>query len=101
MKIQIDFDNKIIKLENNVNLKDFFDKVKNILSKDWEKFTLETNTTINNWSNPIIIKDSYPDYPTYPDYPHYPFITWQTEATSLCSSKDEQVTSGTYNFELN
>lgn len=97
MKIQIDFDNKIIKLENNVNLKEFFDKIKNVLSEDWEKYTLETNTVINNWSNPIIIKDyvPYTPYPTYPAYPHHPFWCGTTNTIA------DNLQTGTYNFELN
>lgn len=44
MKIQIDFDKKVIKLESNVNIKDFFDIIK---LEDWKDYTLETNTVIN------------------------------------------------------
>ena len=87
MKIQLDFDMKIIKVENKVNLFDFVTKIKNILP-DWKIWHLECNTVINNWTNPIVI-DRWHPY-TYPYNP----VTW--EAT--CG--DNQETTGVLNLEV-
>ncbi len=66
MKIQIDFDNKVIKLESNVNLKEFYDKIKLIL-EDWKEYSLHTNTTIN-WAYPAYTHRAWPYAGTYYDY---------------------------------
>lgn len=58
MKIQLDTKAKTIKIEEDVKLKDFIAILDKLLpKKEWLKFTLETHTVINNWSNPIIIRD--------------------------------------------
>jgi len=60
MRIQLDYDTKVLKLESNINLGDFVKKIKTILP-DWKKWKLETNTVIQNWANPIYIETySYP-----------------------------------------
>jgi hypothetical protein len=71
MKLQIDVDKKVIKIEESVNL----GKLAEVLYKffpnnEWKEYELETHTTINNWSNPIIIRE-------YRDY--YPW--WSTVGT--------------------
>lgn len=63
MKIQLDTTYKKIKVEENVNLKELFNFLNNILKDEWENFTLETNVTINNWTAPIYIEKQYPAYP--------------------------------------
>ena len=68
MKIQLDYDNNVIRLENTTNLGEFFKKIKTLLP-DWKKWNLDTQTTIE-WANPITIP-WYPG-PYYPNYPYYP-----------------------------
>ena len=51
MKIQIDTENKVIKIEESVNLGDLMKSLKQMLPFSWEEFTLET-TVINNFTNP-------------------------------------------------
>lgn len=102
MKIKLDIDNKIITLEESVGLETLFETLENLLPGGlWKKFTLQTNV-INNWINPIVIKE-YPVYPSspnpfpfqpytpiqpYPDinpvtpYPSYPWITYGTSTDS-------------------
>lgn len=71
MKLQIDSTNKKITIQDPVNLSEFFEMVKGLFPNDmWKEFTLETNV-INNWTNPIIIKE-YPVYPSNPLYPINP-----------------------------
>ncbi len=57
MKIQLDTENKTIKLESTVSLKEFMDVIKKLLPNDWQKFSLETNVVINNCSDTITIKE--------------------------------------------
>lgn len=90
MKIQLDTDNKIIKLEQDVNLGEFYDLLPHLLPNDlWREFKLEMQI-INNFNSPIIIKEyipsnplfplspTVPTYPTYPKYPYYPSFPWIT-----------------------
>lgn len=73
MKIQIDTLNKVIKLEETVKLKELFEVLDTLFpSFMWKEYSLETNTIINNWTNPIII-DRYVPSPTYPwwQQPYY------------------------------
>lgn len=91
MRIQLDTTNKTIKLEDGVNLKEFFSKVQQILPNgEWEDFTLETNTTIQQWANPIIIKE-YPS-PYQPVY-RYPWYT------TTSGRKDYVLCKGEYKVE--
>ncbi len=89
MKIQIDFDNKVIKLESNVNLKEFYDKVKTILD-NWQEFSLGTNTVIN-WN-------SYPVYPYRPPYYTNPY--WCLYGTSGTTLTSTNIKSGICNIEV-
>ncbi len=56
MKIQLDLKNKIIKIEENVNLDTFIKNVKKLLPNDWQQYTLQVATQII-WKNPIIYDD--------------------------------------------
>jgi hypothetical protein len=61
MKLQLDTDKKIIKIDENVKLTKLFSLVKKLLPNgEWQDFTLETNTVIEHWHNPIIYRDYYP-----------------------------------------
>lgn len=52
MKVLIDTENKILKLEDSVNLGEFIEKIK-VMLPNWKEFKIETNTVIN-WSSPYI-----------------------------------------------
>lgn len=70
MKIQLDTDNKTIKIEDSVNLGDFINYIKKILPHgEWKDFKLEVNTIIS-WVNPIVIEPYKPYSPYYP-WPWY------------------------------
>lgn len=92
MKIQLDTDNKTIKLESNVELNELIKTLEKLLPKElWKEFTLETNVVINNWSNPIIIEKSRPPYPYYP---------WYCDKNStIPNNKHYCLNKGTYNLE--
>ena len=60
MKIQLDTQAKTIKLEDRVKLDEFVKLLNKLLPQgEWKEFTLEANTTINHWSNPVVIRE-YP-----------------------------------------
>ncbi len=50
MKIQLDYDNKVITVERQVNLEKFIFTIKRLLP-DWKKWELDANTIIS-WYNP-------------------------------------------------
>lgn len=51
MKIHLDYDSKLLTLENSVNLGDFINKIQSVLP-DWEQWKI--NTTLNTvWIDPI------------------------------------------------
>lgn len=74
MKLQLDFDNKIVKVEDDVNLHDFIKVIKKLLP-DWKDWSIKTDTKIE-WM-PYYIQ--YPDYKldvTYTgDNVDYPLFT--------------------------
>ena len=86
---ETDFDKKIIKLESNVNLGEFYDKIKNILD-DWKGYKLETSTTIN-WNVPVVTKEYIPHRPFIPQ-PWYEVTN--TPLVTYCQN------TGTKNYEL-
>ena len=109
MKILIDTKEKVIKVEEAVNLGELIKSLKKLLPKDWEGFKLETNTEII-WNNPIIY-DRWPRYPYYHKYPWYaPFtdslIYGSSDASGntldITTLKDVPytLTSGTYCVEV-
>jgi hypothetical protein len=95
MKIQLDTTNKTIKVEGNILLGEFIDKIKIILpKKEWKTFILIPDITISNWINPIIIPWVTPVYPTVPIYPTYPYYPWITCETSKTKYSGGQISSG-------
>lgn len=93
MKIQLDTTNKIIRLEESINLDLFIESIKKLLpNNEWKSFTIETNTEIQWNQYPVYI---YPTWPPHPTYPTYPWIT--------CTSADGSYTlnAGTYNVQVN
>lgn len=104
MKIELDYDNKIINLENRTELKKFIKTIQKILP-DWEEWTLDTHTTIN-WSNPITIP--YVPVDPYPIRPWWekPYIWYGDAPTSgsdytFTSTLECEPSSGKYQIEIN
>jgi len=115
MKIQIDTEKKVLRLESDVNLEEFMSKIKTLFPNgEWKEYKLETNVEIH-WTNPIYIDRWH--YPTYPWWPTWnptiyetPVITceggpyginggWSVnpEITTMLCSADKG--SGIYNVE--
>ncbi len=67
MRIQLDTKAKVIRLEDKILLKDLVVTLEKLLpKKEWQTFTLETNTVINNWNSPVVIREYKPwSYPWY------------------------------------
>jgi hypothetical protein len=63
----------------------------------WKSFTLETNTVINHWDNPIIYKEIVPFNP----YPQYPRPFWETPwiCQGTVVQNGYQLNEGIYNIE--
>mgnify|MGYP001609138376 CR=1 FL=1 len=60
MKVQIDTTNKIIRVEEKVNLHEFYKAIQKLLSNgEWKEFELDTNTKIE-WTFPIIMREKEP-----------------------------------------
>lgn len=94
MKIQLDSVQKIIRIEENVNLGELVKYLDKLLPKNstigyWKDFTLETNTVINNWTTPYIWDWNKPlIYPTY-----------GKEFEITCNANT--ITPGIFNLDLN
>lgn len=65
MKIQLDFNQKIITIESNVNLYEFTKRIKQILP-DWKDWSLNNSSSIIYWNNPIVWDYHTPYIPSYP-----------------------------------
>lgn len=90
MKLQINSTDKIIKLEEQVNLGELFTFLEEILPDlKWREYSIEENV-VYNVSNPIVVNPAIPNYipntpynPIGPNYPNpsYPWITYCTSST--------------------
>jgi hypothetical protein len=103
MKIQLDTDAKTIKIEGNVTIGDFIKKIKLLLPDDWQKYKLETNTVIQQWASPIIIRN----WPIRPwTQPWWGVGAGTTigggfnHATNSATPREVPQLKGTYNLEL-
>lgn len=82
MKIQIDTEQKTIKLEQGANLSKLLDFLEKIFPDgEWKGYTLETNTTIQHWVNPIVFEGHRP----YPWYGNPIYCTSQGSAITIAN----------------
>ena len=82
MKIQLDTENKTIKLEKEVVLSKLIETLEKLLPNgEWKEFTLETNTVIHQWSHPVVVPSVIP-YPVppspRPSWPWYSFTSLES-----------------------
>jgi hypothetical protein len=68
MKLQLDTTAKTVKIESDIKVSLLIKTLKSLLPTDWKEFTLQTNVTINNWSNPIYIEKQIIREREYPWY---------------------------------
>jgi len=65
MKIQLDTENKTIKIEGNVLLSDVIETLEKLLPKGlWKTYELQCNTTIVNWTTPYTLPVTIPYFPS-------------------------------------
>lgn len=108
MKLQLDTENKTIKIESDILLKDLVRTLEKLLPKgEWKEFTLQTHTTINNWNSPIVIRE-YPRY-KYWEQPWYSALSSKEEfnkdfslnkVNNLKAINSVSLKAGTFNLEL-
>lgn len=93
MKIQLDFDNKIIKVEDNVKFSELIKTLNKLfIKKEWMDFTLETSTVIYSWPNTTILRE-IPFRPL--ESPWY-----STSYLSGTSLNDTVLSGGVYNVDV-
>ena len=99
MKLQLDTINKTIKIEGNVKLSELTETLDKILPGLWKEFTLESNTTIINWQNPIYIQPAIPYRPYW--YQEKYWTTCKDDNVVLCSNTDnvDALNKGQFNIE--
>lgn len=94
MKLQLDTENKTIKIEGDVEFNELLKVLKKLFPNgEWKEYTLKTSTVINNWSNPIVIKEYRDKY--YPWY--YTNITTNKHDCATNSGKSTFYMKGTTN----
>lgn len=90
MKLNIDFDNKVITLLDKVNIDALSKAVKKMFPETWKEFTLDTNTSV--------VYSYYPHYYWYNGY--YTgtptFVSGTTETSTAISASE--ITVSNYNY---
>lgn len=92
MKLQINTDSKVIKIESTVKIKDILDTLKKMLP-DYEDYYLESNTNIINWERPTHTKKHIPNQPYW--YMGLPG-SWTEHKTNSVTLENK----GVYNIEV-
>ena len=106
MKIQLDYDNKKISLEDSTKLDVFIETIQKILP-DWKDWVLETQTTIY-WNNPVVSPQPWITSPQ-PIQPIYMEPWWERWVITCDTNQHESVdytvkktpTTGIVQFEVN
>jgi hypothetical protein len=101
MKIQLDTENKVIKVEEVVNLGELTETLERLLPNgEWKDFKLDTQTQINWTPNPIIIREQpYQPYNPGPWW-EYPWITYGTNSINVSGEvTNYSLKSGVFNIE--
>ena len=85
MKLEINTQERKIRLLEEVNIGELFTFLKEILPDlKWKEYSIEGNV-VYNVSNPIMPFTPYtpigPINPTYPTAPNYPWVTYCTSST--------------------
>ena len=84
MRIQLDTNEKTIRVEESVNLDEFMKAVKKLFpNNEWKEYRLETNTIIN-WTYPIV----YEPYRVYPWWEYIPgTVMYNTADANIVSNQ--------------
>ncbi len=110
MKLQLDTTAKTVKIESDIKVSLLIKTLKEMLPNDWKNFTLQTNTVIKHWANPIVWPIVQPYIQPY--YQPWYFTCQKTENYSnrliggsnlTCSNSSNMNSSlkvGIYNVEI-
>lgn len=108
MKLQLDFDNKTIRIEEKVNLSLLYDTLKRLLPQgEWKEFDIEAYNKFL-WNDPIVIP-STPYVPYVPTIPTQPIVPnpypWWINPVVTCDtpgnySINYSVGTGSYNIDI-
>ncbi len=88
MKLQLDTTAKTVKIESDIKVSLLIKTLKAMLPNDWKDFTLQTNTIIQHWTNPIIYQ------PYIQPYQQPWYFTCQSTNTYSGLTSGSNVTSG-------
>lgn len=99
MKIQLDTTDKVIKIDEAVNLGELTETLDKLLpGGKWKEFTLETNTQIKWNPNPIIIeRDPHRPYDSFP-WEDRPRITYMSYGTG--NNNNSKLPYGTFGIKI-
>jgi len=99
MKIQIDTTEKVIRVEEKVNLGTLYNYLRKFFpNNEWKKYSIDAHTVIQ-WGQPWYI------YVDRPYKPYQPWITWYgsdvvTLDDSGTTTRKFEINSGVYNVEI-
>lgn len=99
MKLQLDTDQKTIKIEESVNIGEFIKTLNQLLPNDiWKEFTLEVSPIIINPIPYIPV----PQYPLQPYYHELPWITCNANGNGRIYPNDNNfsLNKGIFNIEM-
>ena len=105
MKLQINTENKTIKIDSNILLSELFNALESLFPDGaWGELTLEVNSTIStNWANSIVIPWVRPYWPAGTETPKrwWDDRPWYNITYTSSGSIEPQITltAGTFNVE--
>lgn len=104
MKIQLDTTAKTIKVEERVNLGQLIESLQQMLPRDWKDFTIEANTVIQRWRDPIYIEKYIRPYEWWnsPWYCNGTTMTAEYKSSNSAELKSAhpELKSGIFNVEI-
>jgi hypothetical protein len=92
MKIQIDTNQKVIRLLESANFAKFVKFAKKLLGEEYDKFTLECTNEVIYWKDPIVL----PYSPYYPIPWTWPYTTCGTGNISSFTTVGTNYTDGSW-----
>lgn len=101
MKLQLDTENKTIKIESDITLKDLVSTLEKLLPGEWKSFTLQTHTLIQSWTQPYVIEKhiKYEEYPWYKRDRIHQFYC-KTGDNTLQLNTAQSLNTGVYNVKI-
>ena len=96
MKLQLDLDNKVISLEERVNLLELYNTLERLFPQgEWKEFNIEAGITVSIKSDP---QPYIPYIPIFPSPTTTPYPWWANPVIT-CDSVSYSLGQGTYKIE--